>query len=94
MRQYAVNCLLSAMALCDVATMLSYLIYIVRFNLFEKTDQIGGYSRVWIIFLLAHVVASIALHTISLYLSVAMAYIRWHALDRLNSRWLKPKITL
>uniref|UniRef100_A0A0M3JDV9 Lysine transporter LysE n=1 Tax=Anisakis simplex TaxID=6269 RepID=A0A0M3JDV9_ANISI len=44
-----------------------------------------------LVFLLAHVVLSIALHTIGLYLSVVMAYIRWIALDRLDSKWIRTR---
>ncbi|VDL70552.1 unnamed protein product [Nippostrongylus brasiliensis] len=88
MRTYIINALLCAMAICDALTMLSYLIYILRFRIFDNDVGIIGYSYPWLVFLIAHVTSSIALHTCSLYLSVTMAYIRWTALDRLDAKWI------
>ena len=55
----------------------------------RKRARFTGYELGWIVFLLGHVVCSIALHTITLYLSVATAYIRYKALDKLGSKWLQ-----
>lgn len=45
-----------------------------------------GYELKSIVFLLVHVVLSIGLHSITLFLSVATAYIRYKALDKLDSK--------
>lgn len=88
MRVYIINALLCAMSICDIITMTSYFIYILRFRIFDTPSTIIGYSYPWLIFLITHVTSSIALHTTSLYLSVIMAYIRWTALDRLDAKWI------
>ncbi|GMR44521.1 hypothetical protein PMAYCL1PPCAC_14716, partial [Pristionchus mayeri] len=90
MRVYIINNILSVIAVCDVTTMASYLIYLVKFK-FHEDESAYGHSYFWLVFLLAHVVSSIALHTVSLYLSVIMAFIRWNALDRLDSKWVKSR---
>ncbi|VDM62749.1 unnamed protein product [Angiostrongylus costaricensis] len=91
MRTYIINALLCAMAVCDILTMSSYLVYILRFRIFDNTIGVAGYSYSWLVFLIGHVTSSIALHTGSLYLSVAMAYIRWTALDRLDAKWINNR---
>ncbi|VDN54489.1 unnamed protein product [Dracunculus medinensis] len=92
MRCSAVNCVLTAVAICDMGTMASYLIYICHFVL-VKNPCSPMYSHLWVQFLLWHVVFSIALHTTSLWLVVAMAFIRRMTLKRtmLNSGWQQPK---
>lgn len=40
MRAYIINALLCAMAVCDAFTMGSYLVYILRFRIFDNTDGI------------------------------------------------------
>ncbi|KAK6024960.1 hypothetical protein OSTOST_09153, partial [Ostertagia ostertagi] len=87
MRAYTINAILCAMAVCDALTMTSYLIYILKFRIFDY-GTVVGYSYPWLVFLIVHVTSSIALHTCSLYLSVSMAYIRWTALDRLDAKWI------
>ncbi|GMT07932.1 hypothetical protein PENTCL1PPCAC_30106, partial [Pristionchus entomophagus] len=88
MRAYTINNILSVIAVCDVMTMASYLIYLAKFK-FQEDESALGYSYLWLVFLLAHVVSSIALHTVSLYLSVIMAFIRWNALKRMHSNWVR-----
>uniref|UniRef100_A0A915AIL5 G-protein coupled receptors family 1 profile domain-containing protein n=1 Tax=Parascaris univalens TaxID=6257 RepID=A0A915AIL5_PARUN len=91
MRCFAVNSILSVMAICDVIIMSLYFVYIIRFRVIENEDNTLGYTYGWLVFLLIHVVLSIALHTIGLYLSVFMAYVRWIALDRLDSDWIRTR---
>uniref|UniRef100_A0A915M8B3 Serpentine receptor class gamma n=1 Tax=Meloidogyne javanica TaxID=6303 RepID=A0A915M8B3_MELJA len=68
--------------------MFSYTVFIVRFGFAVNPEEPPvGYNFIWIIFLLAHVVCSIALHTITLYLSVATAFIRYKTLKQIGSLW-------
>lgn len=77
------------MASCDICTMVSYTVFNIRFGLLISAENPPfGYSLAWIWFLLMYVVVSIALHTVSLYISVVTAYIRYHAMDKIASRWL------
>uniref|UniRef100_A0A914XM35 G-protein coupled receptors family 1 profile domain-containing protein n=1 Tax=Plectus sambesii TaxID=2011161 RepID=A0A914XM35_9BILA len=94
MRSSAVNCILTAVAICDMGTMGSYFVYIVHFVLRKNGESCSPtYTYGWIQFLLWHVVLSIALHTTSLWLAVAMAFIRRMTLRvaRLNSKWQQPR---
>ncbi|GMT10780.1 hypothetical protein PFISCL1PPCAC_2077, partial [Pristionchus fissidentatus] len=101
MRASAVNCLLTAVAVCDVGTMASYLVYIIHFVIRKRGETCSPtFTHGWMQFLLWHVVLSITLHTTSLWLAVAMAFLRRMTLRvaRLNSRWQRPefawKVTL
>ncbi|ETN82117.1 hypothetical protein NECAME_08167, partial [Necator americanus] len=93
MRNSAVNCVLTAVAICDIGTMASYLIYIVHFVVRRRTTCSPTLTHGWMLFLLWHVALSINLHTTSLWLAVAMAFIRRMTLRvaRLNSTWQRPK---
>ncbi|KAJ1352518.1 hypothetical protein KIN20_008868 [Parelaphostrongylus tenuis] len=93
MRSSAVNCVLTAVALCDIGTMVSYLIYIIHFVVQRRTTCSPTYTYGWMQFLLWHVVLSITLHTTSLWLAVAMAFIRRMTLrvTQLNSSWQRPR---
>ncbi|VDL75850.1 unnamed protein product [Nippostrongylus brasiliensis] len=42
-------------------------------------------------FLKIHVVVSIALHAITLYMGAVLAFIRWQALGNIHSQWLQPR---
>uniref|UniRef100_A0A914RR20 G-protein coupled receptors family 1 profile domain-containing protein n=1 Tax=Parascaris equorum TaxID=6256 RepID=A0A914RR20_PAREQ len=77
------------MALCDMTTMFSYMVFSIRFGFLVDVEQPPfGFTLPWICFLLLHVVCSIALRTVSIYLSVVTAYIRYHAMDKLASKWM------
>lgn len=61
--------------------------YLLRYEFNRIPDN--GYPYIWVMFLMAHVVVSIALHAISLYLVVLMAFIRVRSIQARSSRWLK-----
>nr|CAD2198070.1 unnamed protein product [Meloidogyne enterolobii] len=88
MRQSAVNSIMTAVALCDLGTMGSYLIYIWHFvlggNLCSNTQ-----THIWMYYLLLHIFLSIVLHTATLWLAVLMAFLRRMTLHRntLYSKW-------
>ncbi|TMS34138.1 hypothetical protein L596_001779 [Steinernema carpocapsae] len=89
MRDSAVHAVLTCIAMADMGTMISYSIYITRFEFFMDES---GYSYGWAVFLKLHAVFSIALHAISLYLVVLMAYIRFMAIKARYTKWLMPQL--
>ncbi|KAK5976483.1 7 transmembrane receptor [Trichostrongylus colubriformis] len=92
MRNSAVNCVLTAVAICDIGTMATYLIYISHFVILRQTTCGPTFTHGWMQFLQWHVMLSITLHTTSLWLAVAMAFIRRMTLRvaQLNSSWQRP----
>ncbi|XGW01338.1 hypothetical protein V3C99_013916 [Haemonchus contortus] len=93
MRNSAVNCVLTAVAICDIGTMATYLIYISHFVVLRQSTCSPTFTHGWMQFLQWHVMLSITLHTTSLWLAVAMAFIRRMTLRvaRLNSTWQRPQ---
>ncbi|MFH4977558.1 hypothetical protein AB6A40_004267 [Gnathostoma spinigerum] len=87
MKHSSVHTVLACIAVADIGTMTSYMIYLGRYEFMKSSD--GWYSYDWIMFLKIHVVLSIALHAVSIYLVVLMAFIRFRAMSTSNSRWMK-----
>ncbi|KAE9554335.1 hypothetical protein FO519_002445 [Halicephalobus sp. NKZ332] len=90
MRVTAVNSLMTTVAICDMGTMASYLIYIYHFVLMKSSHSCGNiFTYFWLAFLMTHMFLSICLHTTSLWLAVAMAFMRRMTLRvaSLNSNW-------
>uniref|UniRef100_A0A0K0EF97 G_PROTEIN_RECEP_F1_2 domain-containing protein n=1 Tax=Strongyloides stercoralis TaxID=6248 RepID=A0A0K0EF97_STRER len=97
LRKSAVNCIMTAVAFCDMGTMLTYLIYNLHFVLgfsFSTKSCSNKYSYNWNIFLFIHIIGSILLHSTTLWLAVAMAFLRRITLrtNSFNSSWQKAKI--
>uniref|UniRef100_A0AC34RSI7 G-protein coupled receptors family 1 profile domain-containing protein n=1 Tax=Panagrolaimus sp. JU765 TaxID=591449 RepID=A0AC34RSI7_9BILA len=77
MRITAVNSLMTAVAICDMGTMASYLVYIYNFVLMKPSNNCqNNFTYLWMAFLMIHMFMSICLHTTSLWLAVAMAFMR------------------
>ncbi|CAO4363785.1 hypothetical protein L5515_013020 [Caenorhabditis briggsae] len=85
MRHSSVHTVLVCIAFSDMGTMSSYLLYISRFEFLPEKE---GYPYIWALFLKCHAMVSIALHAITLYLVVLMAFIRLSAMKLTTSRWL------
>ncbi|ETN79955.1 hypothetical protein NECAME_09492 [Necator americanus] len=88
MRFSSVHSVLVCIAVSDMGTMTSYMVYITRFEFMADTS---GYPYGWALFLKIHVVISIALHAITLYLVVLMAFIRFSAMKVSSSEWLRSE---
>ncbi|CAI5441066.1 unnamed protein product [Caenorhabditis angaria] len=85
MRHSSVHTVLVCIAISDIGTMTSYLTYILRYEFYHNLE---GYSYIWALFLKCHAMLSIALHAITLYLVVLMAFIRLSAMKISTSQWL------
>ncbi|KAI6190173.1 G-PROTEIN-RECEP-F1-2 domain-containing protein [Aphelenchoides bicaudatus] len=94
MKTSAVNVVMVAIALADIGTMLSYLIYILHFVINGQLSNgcTNLMSKFWMFFLLTHMFLSITLHSTTLWLAVFISFARNMALKgaRLNSKWQNP----
>uniref|UniRef100_A0A0K0EQ66 G_PROTEIN_RECEP_F1_2 domain-containing protein n=1 Tax=Strongyloides stercoralis TaxID=6248 RepID=A0A0K0EQ66_STRER len=79
LRKSSINSVMTIIAICDMITMLTYLIYNIHFrininlNIFKCFNP---FSYIWILFLNFHVISSIFLHSLTLWLAVVMAFLR------------------
>ncbi|KAI6213298.1 hypothetical protein M3Y94_00134200 [Aphelenchoides besseyi] len=96
MRGSAVNAIMTCVAICDMGTMASYLVYILHFVLRSRDarDCENVMTFVWMWFLLGHMFLSITLHTTTLWLAVAMAFMRRMTLHAatLNSKYQNSRL--
>ncbi|KAH7701434.1 Protein DMSR-6, partial [Aphelenchoides avenae] len=79
---------LSCVAAFEIATMVLYTVFSLRFGSPETlSDPPEGFSFRWTAFLAFYTVASIALHSITLYLVVTAAFIRYWSVRTISSKW-------
>ncbi|KAI0207167.1 Sex peptide receptor [Lamellibrachia satsuma] len=71
------NYLLTALAIADMLTMLSYVPYAFYFYCLSTPDETRKHPLGWIIYLLFHTNFTITSHTIAMYLTVALAVFRY-----------------
>ncbi|XP_060565265.1 G-protein coupled receptor dmsr-1-like [Ruditapes philippinarum] len=76
----AINFILTCIAICDMTTMLSYVPFAVHFYCQYSANSIlpEKNSLQWMNFLLVHLNVTATAHTISIWLAVALAIIRYH----------------
>lgn len=72
----SINCVLSGIALADIITMTSYIIFALRFYILmpEQSPERNTYG--WMTFLMIHINLSLTSHTVSIWLGVIMAIMR------------------
>jgi len=71
------NHLLTALAIADLLTMLSYLPYAVYFYCITVPDPSYGHPAGWVAYLLFNVYFTITTHTAAMWLTVALAVFRY-----------------
>ncbi|CEF62505.1 G protein-coupled receptor, rhodopsin-like family and GPCR, rhodopsin-like, 7TM domain and 7TM GPCR, serpentine receptor class w (Srw) family-containing protein [Strongyloides ratti] len=79
LRKSSVNSIMTVIAICDMITMLTYLIYNFHFRIninFQFFQCLNPFSYLWLVFLYFHVILSIFLHSLTLWLAVVMAFVR------------------
>lgn len=81
--QTPINCILTWLAVSDIATMLSYVPFAVHFYCQHSANSISAEknSWTWMHFLLVYLNFSATTHTISIWLGVALAIFRHHHLQ-------------
>lgn len=71
------NIILTALAIADMATMTSYLPYALYFYCIAKPDAYYRHPKGWIVYLLFNTNLIITVHTIAMWLTVALAVFRY-----------------
>ena len=71
------NLILTALAIADMLTMLSYVPYALYFYCISTPDPAKNHPLGWVVYLLFHTNFTITSHTIAMYLTVALAVFRY-----------------
>lgn len=71
------NHLLTALAIADVMTMVSYLPYAAYFYCLAVPEESYDHPKAWVIYLLFNVYFTITTHTIAMWLTVSLAVFRY-----------------
>ena len=71
------NLILTALAIADMLTMLSYVPYALYFYCISTPDSNMQHPLGWVVYLLFHTNFTITSHTIAMYLTVALAVFRY-----------------
>jgi len=71
------NHLLTALAIADLLTMVSYLPYAVYFYCVTVPDPSYGHPAGWVVYLLFNIYFTITTHTAAMWLTVALAVFRY-----------------
>ncbi|KAH7717445.1 Protein DMSR-6 [Aphelenchoides avenae] len=88
MRRNAVNRLLIFIAICDIATVCLYSVFVFQFGSpGTLTEPPAGFEFWWTVFLLVYSVFSVALHSVTVYCVVAAACLRYWSVRTLTNQW-------
>ncbi|ESO89847.1 hypothetical protein LOTGIDRAFT_94475, partial [Lottia gigantea] len=73
-----INCILTGIAIADLVTMLSYIPFAIHFYIANDIKATPSkYSFSWSVFMAIHVNLTLTTHTVSIWLGVIMAIMRW-----------------
>jgi len=71
------NHLLTALAIADLLTMVSYLPYAVYFYCITVPDEVYGHPIGWVVYLMFNTYFTITTHTAAMWLTVSLAVFRY-----------------
>lgn len=82
-----INIILTGIAVSDMLTMLSYLVYAIHFRIvYGINDTLGKYTYGWSMFLAFHICLTITTYTISIWLGVCMSVVRYMYISSVGNR--------
>lgn len=83
----SINIILTGIAVTDMLTMLSYLVYAIHFRImYGLNDSVGKYTYAWSMFLAFHIGLTLTTYTISIWLGVCMSVVRYMYISSLGNR--------
>jgi hypothetical protein len=82
-----INMILTGIAVSDLLTMFSYLVYAIHFRLmYGLHDVVGKYTYGWALFLAFHICLTVTTYTISIWLGVCMSIVRYLYVSSVGNR--------